>query len=143
MPRRAPRPRRLPPLWMVAVVMVGGAVGTAARYGLGQRFPTAASSFPVITLIENVTGAALLGLLLTVLVVRDLPHWWRLLLATGVLGSFTTFSTFATEVVLLVHDDAAGIALVYIAATMVLGIAAAAAGVTVAHRWLPGDRGRR
>jgi fluoride exporter len=127
---------------MVAVVMVGGAVGTAARYGLGQRFPVGASSFPVVTLVENVAGAAVLGLLLTVLVVRELPDWWRLLLATGVLGSFTTFSTFATEVVLLVRDGAAATAVAYTAATMVLGIAAAAAGVSLAHRWVPHGRGR-
>jgi fluoride exporter len=126
---------------MIAVVMVGGAVGTAARYGLGQRFPVGASSFPVVTLAENVAGAALLGLLLTVLAVRDLPQWWRLLLATGVLGSFTTFSTFAAEVVLLVHDGAVVVALAYTTATMALGIAAAAAGVTVAKRWMPSGRG--
>jgi fluoride exporter len=128
---------------MVAVVMVGGAVGTAARYGLGQRFPVGASSFPVVTLVENVAGAAVLGLLLTVLMVRELPDWWRLLLATGVLGSFTTFSTFATEVVLLVRDGAAATAVAYTAATMVLGIAAAAMGVSLAVRWGPHGRGRR
>lgn len=140
MPRRASRQRQLPPPGMIALVMVGGAVGTAARYGLGQRFPVDVRTFPVVTLAENTAGAALLGLLLTVLVIRDLPQWWRLLLATGVLGSFTTFSTFATEVVLLVDEGAAATALAYTAATMVLGIAAAAAGVNLAHHWILCDR---
>jgi fluoride exporter len=125
---------------MVGLVMVGGAVGTAARYGLGQRFAAEAGTFPVVTLVENVAGAALLGLLLTVLVSRRLPRWLGLLLAPGVLGSFTTFSTFAAEVVLLVHEGEAAVAAAYTGATMLLGIAAAAMGMTVAHRWVPSGR---
>jgi fluoride exporter len=120
---------------MVGVVVVGGAIGTAARYGLGQRFPVAAGSFPTATLVENAGGAALLGFLLSLLVERDVPRWLRPLLATGVLGSFTTFSTFSTELVLLVHEGEAVVAVLYAAATMVVGIAAAALGVTGAHRW--------
>jgi fluoride exporter len=140
MPRGASRPRRLPPSGMVAVVGVGGAIGTAIRYGLGQRFPVDTGSFPVITLCENIAGAALFGLLLTALVARELALWWRLLLTTGVLGSFTTFSTFATEVVLLVDGGETGTALTYTAATAVLGIGAAAAGIRLGHRRMPGDR---
>jgi fluoride exporter len=121
----------LPPAWAVAVVVAGGAVGTAARYGLGQRFPVEPGSFPTTTLVENVLGAALLGLLLTALMeLGTQRRWIRPLLATGVLGSFTTFSTFATEAVLLVRDDQATVAASYVALTLALGIAAAAAGVT-------------
>ncbi len=123
--------------------MLGGAAGTAARYGLGQRFPVDEHALPAVTLVENVLGAALLGLLLTVLVVRDLPLWLRPLLATGALGSFTTFSTFATEVVLLVDGGHATTAALYVAATMALGIAAAAGGIGLAQRLAPAPDRRR
>jgi fluoride exporter len=121
----------LPPVWAVGVVMAGGAIGTAARYGLGQRFPVAPGTFPATTLVENVLGAALLGLLLSALIeLGTQRRWVRPLLATGVLGSFTTFSTFATEAVLLVRDDRAALAAAYVGLTVVLGIAAAAAGIS-------------
>lgn len=132
--RRLRGPGLLPPLWAVAAVAAGGAVGTAARYGLGQRFPVARGTFPLTTLAENVAGAALLGCLLTWLVERGTQRrWLRPLLATGVLGSFTTFSTFAAEAVLLVRDDRAALAAAYVSLTVVLGVAAAAAGVVVGH----------
>ena len=124
--------------------MAGGAVGTAARYGLGQRFPVDAGSFPATTLVENVTGATLLGFLLTVMVERATPsRWLGPLVATGMLGSFTTFSTLATEVVLLVRDDEPALAAAYVAATMTLGIAAAAAGIVAARRWTRTRRAQR
>jgi fluoride exporter len=120
----------LPPVWAVGVVMAGGAIGTAARHSLGQRFPVGPGTFPTTTLVENVLGAALLGLLLSALIELGAQRRWvRPLLATGVLGSFTTFSTFATEAVLLVRDDRAALAAAYVGLTVVLGIAAASAGI--------------
>lgn len=114
---------------------VGGAIGTAARYGVGRRFPVRAGDWPLATFGENVLGAALLGLLVAVLASRRTPSpGLRLLLATGTLGAFTTFSTFSTELVLLVHDDQLRLALAYAVATLVAGVAAAAAGMCLGAR---------
>lgn len=114
---------------------VGGAIGTAARYGVSRRFPVGAGELPLATFGENVLGAALLGLLLAVLACQRQPsRRLRLLLATGTLAAFTTFSTFATEVVLLLRDSQVGLALAYAAATLVAGVAAATAGVHLGNR---------
>ena len=127
----------LPPARSVALVAAGGAIGTAARYGVSRRFLVGAGELPVATFGENVLGAALLGLLLAVLASRRTPSpGLRLLLATGTLGAFTTVSTFATEVVLLVRDSQVGLAFAYAAATLVAGVAAGAAGVQLGDRLL-------
>ncbi len=135
--RDAPTVRRplLPSARSVALVAAGGAIGTAARYGVGGRFPVEAGELPLATFGENVLGAALLGLLVAVLASRR-PYsgQLRLLLATGTLGAFTTFSSFASEVVVLVRDDHVGLALAYVVATLVAGVAAAAAGVRLGSR---------
>jgi CrcB protein len=124
----------LPPPRAVALVALGGAVGTVARYGLGQRFP-GAGAFPVATFGENVVGAALLGLLLAVLVSGRPPSGWvRPLLATGALGAFTTFSTFATELALLGREGRTSLAVAYAAATLAAGAAAAGAGMRLGRR---------
>ncbi len=133
-PRAGRRPL-LPPARSVALVAVGGAIGTAARYGVNRPFPVRAGELPMATFGENVLGAALLGLLLAVLASRRMPSpGLRLLLATGALGAFTTFSTFATEVVLLVRDSRVGLALAYAVATLATGVAAAAAAVYLGKR---------
>jgi CrcB protein len=126
----------------VALVALGGAVGTLARYGLSGRFQAGAGGFPVATFGENVLGAALLGLLLAVVASRRSPaHWARPLLATGALGAFTTFSTFATELTLLGRDGRIGLAASYAAATLAAGLVAAGAGVRLGRRM--SGRGQR
>lgn len=110
-------------------------MGTAARYGVSRRFPVGAGELPVATLGANVLGAALLGLLLSILASRRLPsRRLRLLLGTGALGAFTTVSTVSTELLLLVWEDQAGLALVYAVTTLVAGVAAAFAGVRLGGR---------
>ncbi|MFI6758173.1 fluoride efflux transporter CrcB [Micromonospora sp. NPDC050417] len=88
---------RLP--WdVVAAVALGGALGSAARYGVGVAWPTPPGHLPWATLVINLTGSALLGVLMGFVTARIAPH--RLLrpfLGTGVLGGYTTFSTYAVE----------------------------------------------
>lgn len=128
-PLRHRRPL-LPPAGSVALVALGGVIGTLARHGLSRRFPVAAAELPVSTFAENVAGAALLGLLVAVLVSDRPPaRRLRLLLATGALGAFTTFSTFATELALLAREGRTGLAAAYAGATLAAGVIAAAAGV--------------
>lgn len=134
-PARAARPLHLRPraaVWVAA----GGIAGTAVRYGLALLWPTPAGGWPWATFVVNVVGAFVLGVLLEALVRAGDDSGWRrrlrLLLGTGFCGSLTTYSTFAVEADLLVRDHATGTAAAYLAASLVAGVAAVAAGIAVA-----------
>lgn len=123
-----PAPAALVPLLLV--VALGGAAGALARYAVGVLLPHGSSSLPVATLVVNVVGCFLLGVL-----VAGWPdaRWLRPFLGTGVLGGFTTFSTFALEGDRLV-DRAPLVAALYVGLTLVLGLGAAWTGLRVRLR---------
>lgn len=141
-PRAAtPHPRPgLPPARSVALVAAGGAAGALVRTTQSAAFPPAAGQLPWSTLAENVAGALLLGWLLTLLTER-LPGvaWARPLLATGLLGAYTTYATVGLELHLLARDGALATAAVYAAATVLLGLLAGGTGVALG-RWRPRRR---
>jgi fluoride exporter len=114
------------------VVSVGGGLGALARYGVGLLLPTGTGRFPWGTFGINVLGCLLIGMLLaSTMVARH--RLARPLLAVGVLGGFTTFSTYAVES----HEllvNAPFTAFVYIVGTLVAAIAATAAGVWLVRR---------
>lgn len=113
----------------LALVAAGGAVGGLARHAIGRAAPTAPDAFPTTTLLINVGGAFLLGVLLGVLARRGTPeHPLRLLLGVGVLGAFTTFSTLAVEVVRLGQAGRPGLGLAAAATSVVAGLVAVGAG---------------
>ncbi len=130
------RPAHLRP-GLVALVAAGGAVGTAARYGLSHAVPPA-DGWPTATFVENLLGAALLGILLEALVRRgpetDGVRRVRLTLGTGLLGGFTTFSSLAIEIERLLADGRIGLGIGYGIASVVLGFVCCLAGVVVAAR---------
>ena len=150
---RQPRVRAAPPAraphrdWrLVGWVALGGAVGSVLRYAVALATP-APGGWPLGTLAVNVVGAFLLGLLLEA-VARRGPETrrlqrLRLTLGTGVLGGFTTYSSFALEADQLLRDGAAPLAVGYLAATLVLGTLAALAGVAVGARTPRGPVARR
>jgi CrcB protein len=108
----------------ILLVAVGGTVGTAARLGLGLALPDA-GGFPVAVLIANILGAFLIGVLAARLPAStDL----RLMLGTGVLGGFTTYSAFMTGTLAL-WSHAPVLAFAYAAASLLLGLCAAALGL--------------
>ncbi|WP_307793763.1 fluoride efflux transporter FluC [Actinotalea soli] len=123
---------------LVALVAVGGMVGTTARFLLSTSLPHTEGAWPTATFLENLVGAFLLGLLLETLVRRgaESPRGRsvRLGLGTGALGGFTTYSSLALELERLLTDGAFVIAAAYATATVVLGLAACFAGVTLAAR---------
>ncbi|MET0783985.1 MAG: CrcB family protein [Leifsonia flava] len=128
----------------LAAVFVGGLIGTALRLSIDAALPHSGGQFPWSTLIINVTGALVLGLLVGMLWKRPgLPHWVRAGLGAGVLGSFTTFSAVMVSVVGMGAADAVGPASAYLVASLVLGLAAAFAGLrlgsTLAHLMMPGE----
>ena len=103
---------------VLATIATGGATGAAARYLIGQSWPTPAGAFPVTTLAINVLGCALIGVLMVL--ITDVWSRQRLIrpfLGTGVLGGFTTFSTYTLDMQRLVAGAHAGTALLYLSLT--------------------------
>ncbi len=126
------RPGRAETAGVWAVVGVGGAVGSLARWAVAVRTPDG-SRLPWGTLVVNVTGAFALGLLV-VLVARRRPRSRYVLpfLGTGLLGGYTTFSAVMLELRDLGAASRPGAGAAYVALTLVLGIGAAVAGMALA-----------
>ena len=133
----APGPRHRPAYLrpsLVGLVVLGGAVGTTVRDRLETAFGTPTGHFPWATFAINVSGAFLLGLLLELLV-HVVPEGRRrrafqLTLGTGLLGGYTTYSTFVLETVGLGRGSAL-LAASYDAASLVAGFAAAFVSMSV------------
>jgi fluoride exporter len=111
-------------------VALAGAVGAVLRWGLGtaigERFP----SFPWATMFINVTGSFMLGLLFVVLTERTTSSpATRLALTTGLMGAYTTFSTFSLETFRLMEDGSYAAAGLNVAGNLALGLLAVALGV--------------
>jgi CrcB protein len=122
------------PVPVLAAIAAGGVLGTLGRYGVSRVVHVAPDSFPWATFTANVSGAFLLGLLLTVILERWPPsRYARPFIAIGVLGGYTTFSTFMVESDLLVKDGAVGIAALYVGASLLAGFVAVWCGIVVAR----------
>jgi CrcB protein len=123
------RRRRRGPLgapWSVlAAVSAGGVLGALARYGLGVAFPAAPGRFPWATFGVNVSGCLLIGVLMVLVTeVWTGRRHLRPFLGVGVLGGYTTFSTYVVDVQRLVAAGAAPTGLAYLAGTLVAALAA-------------------
>jgi fluoride exporter len=118
----------------VAAVALGGALGALARWGIGLAWPTPHGGFPTATLLINVVGCLLMGVLVVhVAEVREAHPLVRPFLGVGVLGGFTTFSTFAVDSQQLLAGGHLGTALGYLAATVLGSVGAAALGLALAR----------
>jgi CrcB protein len=118
-----------------ALVAVGGAAGTLTRHGIAEALD-ADRLFPLATFLVNVTGSFALGALLAALLVRDHSapaNRLRLLLGTGFLGGYTTYSALAVETDTLLRGDHVALGLTYAAGSVVAGVLAAYAGVASAR----------
>ncbi|HEV7707013.1 MAG TPA: CrcB family protein [Asanoa sp.] len=115
----------------LAAVSAGGVLGALARYGIGHAWPTPAGGFPWATFLINVTGCLLIGALMVL--VTDVFTTHRLLrpfLGVGVLGGYTTFSTYSVEIRNLIVAGAPGTAALYLLATLAAALVAVFAGMT-------------
>ncbi len=121
-----------------ALVAAGGAVGAVARYGvylltvhlLGTRFPYA-------TVFVNVVGSFAMGLLIEAMALTGgVSNEARLFFAVGMLGAFTTFSTFSLDFAVLYRDGEWGLSALYVMASVCLSIGALFAGLALARRAL-------
>ncbi|MFD9004929.1 fluoride efflux transporter CrcB [Streptomyces sp. NPDC059582] len=137
---RAPKARRTAPraeLAVVTVVALGGAVGAAARYAASLWWPARLGGFPWTIFWVNVVGCAVIGVFLVLVTEAWTAH--RLLrpfFGTGVLGGFTTFSTYAVDIQKLFDDGRPGTALASLAATPCAALAAVWLAATATRRVL-------
>jgi CrcB protein len=116
---------------VLAVIAAGGVLGASARYGVAQLMPAPADRFPWATFWTNMSGSFLLGLLLTTLLERFPPtRLVRPFLATGILGAFTTMSTYQVETAVLIKDGHALTGITYGAGSVIVGLVLAYAGMT-------------
>ena len=118
------------------LIALGGGIGSLARYLAGgaimARF---GSRFPVGTLMVNVSGSFLIGLLMTLLTEKSQPSpYWRPLLVVGFLGGYTTFSSFEWETYAAIRDGGFWIGLANIVGSVVFGYAAVWLGALLARR---------
>ncbi|MGG6313848.1 fluoride efflux transporter CrcB [Paenibacillus macerans] len=120
---------------MIAIVGLGGVLGTLLRYYLGQwissRTAKTGTRFPWGTWIINLTGSLLLGALTALHAEQAISEWSWLLLGTGFCGAYTTFSTFGYETVTLIGNGHKRQAAVYVLSSASLGLLCAWLGMRI------------
>jgi CrcB protein len=129
-------PRDPPAGWdLLAVIALGGALGSLARWGLGEAADTQAGSVPWATVVVNVSGSLALGVLM-VLVAEVWPgsRYLRPFAGVGLLGGWTTFSAYALDARTLLAHDRTAAAVLYVGGTLVLGLVALVVGLRVTRR---------
>ena len=118
--------------WMLPTIALGGMVGASARHALELAWPVAPGDFPWATFATNASGCALIGLLMVYVVELGAGHpLLRPFVGVGVLGGFTTFSTYAVQTTDLMDGHEPVLALVYLFGTVLAALLAVAAGVVL------------
>ena len=121
-------------LRVLAAVGAGGAIGAVARYGVAVALPAAPGSFPLATFVINVTGSVALGVIVTLIIERWPPNeYLRPFVATGVLGAYTTWSTFMVDADNLFRGGHPAVAIGYLAASLAAGLGGAYGGILLAR----------
>jgi fluoride exporter len=117
---------------VLVAVAFGGGLGALARYGLALLLPTRPGQFPWGTFVINTLGCLLIGVLMVLITeVWSAHRLVRPFLGVGVLGGFTTFSTYALEIRDLLHPGAVAVAFGYLAGTFLAAMLAVLAGVGI------------
>ena len=119
------------------IVFLGGGLGAALRHGVNVTMARLfGATFPYATLFENVTGSLVMGLLAGYFAFQGgASQNWRLFLATGILGGYTTFSAFSLDAVLLYERGAIGLAALYVGSSVLLSIAGLFAGLALVRHF--------
>lgn len=125
---------------LLPFIAVGGALGSLARWGLGKAMPHATHAFATGTLLINIIGSLLLGILMAlVLEIWSETRYLRPFVGTGVIGGFTTFSTFALDA-RYEATDSFPVATAYVLSSVAGGVLAVLLGLVAARAFI--DRGR-
>ena len=115
---------------IVVLTLAAGAIGAVTRFVLDSSIKQRwTSSFPLATVVINVTGSLLLGVLAGLVLFHGQPSAWQTIVGTGFCGGYTTFSTASFETVRLVQLGRRGSALLNALGSLVLSVAACAAGL--------------
>ena len=114
----------------ILYISLGGALGALARYSLSLGLASKSMNFPTATLCTNIVGCFLMGMITEIFTLKaNLPSELKLLIATGFLGAFTTFSTFGLESVSLINKAKFGKCFVYMTSSVLFGVSAIFAAV--------------
>ena len=121
------------------LVMLGGSLGAVSRFILGTLVARAYSTiFPLGTFLINVTGSFLIGVLMMLFLNRpSIDPSWRVFLVTGILGGYTTFSSFEWEAFFGMREGASIVAIFYLALSVGLGLVAVWFGALAANHFWP------
>jgi CrcB protein len=119
----------------LAAVALGGVLGSLGRWGVGLALPHSAGHWPWSTLLVNLSGCLLMGLLVARLAFGGRPHvLFRPFLGVGVLGGWTTFSAFSVDLLELANAGRPLLAAAYVAGSVVVGVVAVGSGHAVGQR---------
>jgi fluoride exporter len=115
------------------IVFIGGGIGASLRHGFNLAFARLlGTAFPYATLFENVSGSVVMGVLIAWFAFRGgVPQHWQLFLTTGILGGYTTFSTFSLDTALLYERGEIGLAAAYVLLSVAVSIGGLFAGLTL------------
>ena len=117
------------------LILLGGGAGSLARYAAGTAIANRfGARFPLGTMVVNVTGCFLIGLVMTLLTERQPHPYWRLALVVGFLGGYTTFSSFEWETWSAVRGGGFWIGLANVVGSVTLGYIAVWVGALLARR---------
>ena len=119
------------------VVFLGGGIGAALRHGINLAAPKMlGTAFPYSTLLINVSGSFIMGLVAGYFAFKgDASQHWRLFLTTGILGGYTTFSAFSLDAAVLYERGEAGLAALYVLASVALSIVGLFAGLALVRQF--------
>ncbi|KIA59683.1 fluoride efflux transporter FluC [Nocardia vulneris] len=122
---------------ILAVIALGGALGAALRYGAALIWPTAPGAFPVTTMIVNITGCAAMGIFMVLITEAwTAPPLLRPFVGTGLLGGYTTFSTYAADSDHLIQTGSPAVGLAVLVATPVAALVAIWTAAGLARRFI-------
>ena len=120
---------------LLGAVAAGGVLGSLARYAVGLALPHATGDFAWSTFLVNVTGSGAMGVLVVWVLSLQSPHpWLRPFLGVGVLGGWTTFSSYALDLHAMVQAGHGLVAAAYLLGSLVVGIVAVGLGVSFGER---------
>lgn len=141
-PSRRAEPSTHP--WTLALIGVGGMVGASARYALEEAWPHADGGLPWATLFINVSGCLLIGVLMVAVTEAGPRHpLWRPVLGVGVLGGYTTLSTYAVQVQQAIEAGALVLAFGYLFGTVAAALVAVTVGTQGARAVVAATVGRQ
>ena len=120
--------------WNFMAVALGGAIGSCLRYAVSLGYSGTQSMYPLHTLSVNIIGSFAIGLLYAYISSYSVPTAMKMFLFVGLLGGFTTFSSFSLETVSMLRNGYIGAAALYSLGSLILGIAAAFGGIFIGDK---------